>query len=154
MRRRTFVATAVGVSCFSGCPSPPIGRSGSSDGESRRLDRSSERVSATFEVVDLRAPVGDEVSATFGGETATVTGTKDPNGCNGPVLDTVEYDPPTNRVSLVVGWESRHDSNTACGNASFDYRSTVTVDDAAPSVAEVIHDYEETESRTFTVERE
>jgi len=111
-------------------------------------------VSATFEVVDLRAPDDDEVSATVDGETVAVDGTKDPNGCNGPVLDAVGYDPSTSRVSLVVGWAPRHDSNTECGNASFDYRSIVTVDGAAPSVVAVTHDYEETESRTFTLNRD
>jgi hypothetical protein len=111
-------------------------------------------VTATFRVVDSGRPTEASVDATFDGRDVTVTGTMDPEGCNEPVLDSVSYDQEAATVELVVTTEDQYPTlSVECGNASYDYRSVVTVDDGTPATVVVVHDHNERSDQRFTVER-
>lgn len=164
MRRRTLLAaTATGI-CLPGCLSPtgdaPAGpaesptRSGTGTGTPAR--HTADGVTATFRVVDGHEPTDDTASATFGDAAVTVAGTMDPAGCNRPVLSTVNYSATDGVAHLAVGTESPYEStrDVECGNASFDYRCELAVDDGRPEAVEVLHDYRGREDRSFTFERD
>ncbi|MFB6197527.1 MAG: hypothetical protein ABEI52_04565, partial [Halobacteriaceae archaeon] len=118
--------------------------------------KSADDVTATFRVVDGHSPTEDTVAATFGEQRVTVTGSMDPASCNKPTLASVGYDADAGRITLVVGEYSPYGETATveCGNASYDFRCIVTVDEGRPSVVEVTYDHPESDDQTFTVERD
>ena len=86
----------------------------------------------------------------------TVTGTTDPEGCNEPTLASVRYAPPKGRIDLVVGESSPYGETATveCGNASYDFRSVVTVDEGQPTVVAVTYDHPTNEDQAFTLHRD
>ncbi len=96
------------------------------------------------------------MDATFGTQQVTVTGSMDPAHCNEPALESVGYDADAGRVTLIVGEDSPYGETATveCGNASYDFRCVVTVDEGRPSVVAVTYDHPESDDQTFTVERD
>lgn len=161
MDRRTFLVGLAGTAGLAGCVSgpdedggstPSLTGNGPTDTPERRT---SGGVSARFRVTNGHAPTEDAASADFDGETVTVTGTMDPTGCNEPTLAAVGYRSTDAVVSVRVGTEPRFGPTATvdCDNASYDYRCTVTVEQEAPAAVEVVHDYEGTQDRSFTLDR-
>jgi hypothetical protein len=164
VRRRTLLAaTATGI-CLSGClslagdgPADTAESPTRSETETEAPGRhTANGVTATFRVVDGHEPTDDTASATFDDTAVTVAGTMDPAGCNRPVLSTLRYSATDGVAYLTVGAESPYEStrDVECGNASFDYRCELAVDDSRPEGVEVRHDYGRKEDRSFTLERD
>lgn len=173
MHRRTLLAAVAGGVTLPGCVGSPgssseptttptdSDRSPSTSPEKPKdtpttVRKTADGVTAIFRVIDGHSPTEDTVDATFDEQQVTVTGSMDPASCNEPTLESVSTDADTGRVTLVVGEYSRY-SETAtvkCGNASYDFRCVVTVDEGRPSVVEVTYDRPESDDRTFTVERD
>lgn len=119
--------------------------------------KTADGVAATFRVVGSRGhPIEETLDATFDGGEVTVTGSVDPDGCNEPTLSSVEYDASSGRIHLVVGEYSPYGETATieCGNAIYDFRSVVTVEEGEPSVVEVRYDHPTREDSTFTVARD
>jgi len=117
--------------------------------------RTASGVEATFQIIDGRRPTDASATASFEGAQVIVDGTMDPAGCREPILRSVDYDRSTRTVRLVIGTESPYGptANVECGNASYDYRCTVVVENGTPSVIEIIHAHQERENRTFVLEK-
>lgn len=168
MRRRALLATIPGGVALTGCLSSrggaptasepsPSGSSTSRPKDTETAERkTADGVAATFQVVDGHRPTEDTAQADFGDGKVTVTGTMDPEGCNEPTLSSVSYAPSEGRIDLVVGESSPYGETATieCGNASYDFRSVVTVDEGRPTVVEVTYDHPTNEDQTFTLERE
>lgn len=161
MRRRNFIAAVTAGSlagCLSGEASPPSETSSSATKQTETatpVRRTADGLTASFRVVDGHEPIDDAATATFDGDTVTVTGTADPSGCNRPTLSAVRYDVANDVVHLAVGEKSRFGptATVECGNASFDYRCVLAVDRGRPTTVEVVHDYRTNDDRSFTLER-
>lgn len=172
MRRRAYVGAVAAVLGLSGCVSSPGSSPETSPPETSEtretretrattdkptespVRRTAEGVDATFRVVDGHAPTDDTADATFEGGEVVVTGSMDPAGCRRPALSSVAYDRESGTVRLVVGSERRYETVTVeCGNASYDYRCVVRVEDGTPTRAEVVHDRHDGEDSTFVTER-
>lgn len=112
--------------------------------------------SAVFQITDSRAPTDDTTSATFEGSEVTVTGIMDPSGCNRPVLDDVRYNANDGVFHVAIGGKSAYGETATveCGNASFDYRCTLTVKRDQPESVEVVHVYEGKDNQSFTLKRD
>lgn len=119
------------------------------------MRQTADGVTATFRVVDSHAPTDDIARATFDGETVTVTGTMDPSGCNRPTLTAVRYNAADGVIHLDIGGESPYGKTATveCGNASYDYRCTLSVSRGDPEAVEVIHNYEDRDNRSFNLVR-
>lgn len=162
MRRRTLlVAVGAGVG-LSGCLSragdtdPPATTTTAKGDTPTPMRRTADGVTASFRVVDGHAPTDDTASATFDGETVTVTGTMDPSGCNRPTLAGLRYDADDGVVHLAVGGASPYGETATveCGNASYDYRCSLSVSRGAPEAVELRHSYDGKDDRSFTLVRE
>ena len=79
----------------------------------------------------------------------------DPAGCRKPILRSVNSTASTQTIRLVVGTESPYGptATVECGNASYDYRSIVSVENGTVTVVEVVHDHTERDDRTFILEK-
>lgn len=161
MRRRAILTVIASGVSLSGCLSQP----GDSPAEATAsppasrtatpVRETADGVTATFQVVDGHAPTDDTASATFEEMHVTVTGTMDPSGCNRPTLSSVRYNPADSVIHLTIGGESPYGQTATveCGNASFDYRSVLSVDSGRLTAVEVVHDYEDKAVQSFTLER-
>jgi hypothetical protein len=162
MRRRTFLTVIVSGASLSGCLSQtdegPARATTSSptNGTATPVRQTADGITATFQVVDGHAPTDDTASASFEETHVTVTGTMDPSGCNRPMLSSVRYNAADSVIHLRIGGESPdgQTGDVECGNASFDYRSVLSVDSGRPTTVEVVHDYEDKTGQSFTLERE
>lgn len=161
MRRRALLATiSAGVS-VPGClsrivdPAPQSRTTIGKDATQTPMRRTVNGVTATFRVVDSHAPTDDIASATFGDETVTVTGTMDPSGCNRPTLTAVRYNATDGVIHLDIGGKSPYGETATveCGNASYDYRCSLSVNQGDPEAVEVIHNYEGRDTRSFNLVR-
>lgn len=181
MRRRSLLACVAGGLTLAGCVADSDVPAGSTDASPTDSDapsdstgsdlspsaspgkpkdtptavrKTADAVAATFRVVGSHAPTEDSVEAAFDGDEVTVTGSIDPAGCNEPTLDAVSYDTGAGRVELVVGQSDPYGETATveCGNASYDFRSVVTVEGGDPRVVDVTYDRPNREDRTFTVE--
>ena len=180
MHRRTFVAATASAVGLAGCLAPVAGdpeqtteppakpgatetRTGATGSSAPTkpgatetpVRMTAEGVAASFRVVDGHAPTDATAGATFDGARVVVTGTMDPAGCRRPALSSVRFDAASDTVHLVVGTAARYGETATveCGNASFDYRSVVTVADGTPTTVTVVHDHHDGDDRTFTLER-
>jgi hypothetical protein len=177
MRRRALLAVVAGGFTLAGCITSSDAPAGSTDAspdptasdptasvspgkpnDTQTAARmTADGVEATFRVVGSGGtPIEEEVDATFDGDEVTVTGSIDPAGCNKPTLDAVSYDSAAGRVELVVG-ETNPYGETAtveCGNARYDFRSVVTVEEGTPNAVAVTYDRPGRDDQTFTFERE
>lgn len=168
MDRRAFLTATSGVLAVSGCLSSPPGRPSGTDrptGESPGADgssgsqwtpvrRTADGVEATFRILDARAPTDETATASVEDGRVVVTGTVVPHGCRHPVLGAVGYDRASDTVRLVVGTEAT-DGRTAtvvCDAVGYDYRTVASADRGPPSTVDVVHEHDEREDRTFTVE--
>ena len=156
MRRRALLVAVTSVTGVAGClgeRSPAEPATPASTSTTTPLTRTAEGVTATFRVVDGRAPVDDTAAATFEAERVIVTGTMDPSGCDRPIPTEVGFDPDDGAVRLVVGGNSPYETaDVECGNASFDYRCVVSVDRGEPESVVVVHDSGDGSER-FVIER-
>lgn len=161
LRRRIFLAVIASGASLSGCLSQtdegPAGATPSSptNGTATPVRQTADGITATFQVVDGHAPTDDTANASFEETQVTVTGTMDPSGCNRPILSSVRYNTVDSVIHLRIGGESPHGqtADVECGNASFDYRSVLSVDSGRPTAVEVVHDYEDKAVQSFTLER-
>lgn len=176
MDRRALLVTIAGSVGIAGCvATDPAGSSTTLSSKATDSDRepsattgkskqtptavrkTADGVSATFRVVGSRgAPLEESVDATFDGNEVTLTGSIDPAGCNEPTLESVDYDASAGRVILVVGEVDPYADSTVtaeCGNAVYEFRSAVTVDEGTPTVVTVTYDGP-SDDQTFTVERD
>lgn len=181
MNRRAVVTTIAGSIALSGCLSevgdtqdtnpsggsttasttnepstaPPTTLS-TSDETPTPVTYTTDQVAATFQVVDSHTPTEDTASATFDGTEVTVTGTMDPSNCNRPALTDVRYNTMDAVLHVSVGGEARfgETATVECGNASYDYRCTFTVDDGSPEAVELVYAYEGKDNRSFNLVRE
>jgi hypothetical protein len=71
------------------------------------------------------------------------------------MLSSVRYNAVDNVIHLKIGGESPYTQteDVECGNASFDYRSVLSVTNGRPAAVEVVHDYEDKAIQSFTLER-
>lgn len=181
MNRRAVLTTIAGSIALSGCLSEPGGSQDSdspggsttgtptdepstapptslstNDPGQTPVTYTTDHVEATFQVVDSHTPTEDTASATFDGTEVTVTGTMDPSNCNRPALTDVRYNTNDAVLHVSVGGEARfgETATVECGNASYDYRSTLTVDSGSPEAVELIYAYEGKDNRSFNLVRE
>jgi len=162
MYRRAVLGATVGCLCCAGCLSnsgsvPSTGTDGPpTDEPTATASRTRTGVEASFEVVDGHQPTDPTAAARFEADRVIVTGTMDPGGCREPILGSVAYDRPAGRLRLVVDTESPYGptATVECGNASYDYRCTVSVEDGTPAVVEVVHAHEGRDDRTFVLRDE
>lgn len=168
MHRRAVLAAVPGLLAASGClSSPPAGSSGTEPPTERPsrtekpsnarwtpIRRTADGVEATFEILDAHAPTDETAAATAEDGRVVVTGNVFPHGCRHPVLDSAGYDQGSGTVRLVIGTEATYGETATveCDAASYDYRTVVTVEEGPPSRVEVVHDGDERDDRTFTVE--
>jgi hypothetical protein len=161
MRRRTFLTVIASGASLSACLSRtddgPAGATTSppTNETATPVRQTADGTAATFQVVDGHAPTDDTANAIFEETQVTVTGTMDPSGCNRPMLSAVRYNAADSVIHLRIGGESPYTQteDVACGNASFDYRSVLSVDSGRPTAVEVVHDYEDKAVQSFTLER-
>jgi len=156
MRRRGFIAALGGVAGTAGClgsdeanPAPTTPTNGGETPTSVRY--TDDGLTATFRVVDVHAPTDDTANATFDGDEVTVTGTMNPGGCRRPSFGSVDSDAADEAARLRVGAESPYgpESTVVCDNASNDYRCVLAVEGGHLTAVEVVHRYEERETRSF-----
>ncbi|WP_224332801.1 hypothetical protein [Haloprofundus halobius] len=77
------------------------------------------------------------------GDTVVVEGCiRGRNGCSEAVLDSAEYDPSDDRLSVVVATEEERDEDEACTQAlvSRGYELRVVFEDGTPGTVDVVHD--------------
>lgn len=162
MRRRELLAVTAGGLGFGGCLSRRGNGSGAgttgfptSKTTATAVRRTALDVEAAFRIVDGHRPTDASATASFDGAQVVVKGTMDPGGCREPILRSVDYDRTTHTVRLVIGTESPYGptANVECGNASYDYRCTVVVENGTPSAVEVVHAHQERENRLFVLEK-
>lgn len=162
MHRRAFLAATAGGVGLAGClspivedPSAPTDSPTKSRSSGTPVRRTATGVEATFRIVAAHEPTEATAEASFDGTRVVVEGTMDPEGCREPTLAAVRYDASNGAVRLDVETESRYGPTATieCANASFDYRSVVSVETGTPTVVELVHDHHEREDRTFTLER-
>lgn len=159
MRRRAFLsatACCLGVAgCLSRTESTPGG--GTADPQTATASATTREHSAgvttAFRIVDGHRPTEASAAARFDAGRVVVTGTMDPAGCREPILDAVEWRRKAGRIRLVVGTASPYGptASVECGNASYDYRCTVSVESGAPRVVEVVHAHANREDQTFVL---
>jgi hypothetical protein len=120
------------------------------------MRRTAVGVTASFRVTDGHAPTEETASASFSADSATVTGSMDPNGCNRPILESVVTRDSGNRIEMTVGGKSPYGETATveCGNASYDYECVLSFSESVPSVVEVIHSHADGDEQTFRLERE
>lgn len=162
MLRRELLAVIVGGLGFGGCLSQRGNGSvaGTADSPTSKttataVRRTAPDVEAAFRIVDGHRPTDATATASFNGARVIVEGTMDPGGCREPIIRSVDYDRSTRTVRLVIGTESPYGptANVECGNASYDYRCTVVVENGTPSTVEVVHAHQKREHRTFVLEK-
>lgn len=162
MQRRALLTMIVSSVSLTGCLSGREPGSSDSTGaptkpttNSKSVQQTTDGVEATFEVIEGHAPTDDAASATFREKQVTVTGTMDPTGCNRPALESVRYNPTGGVIRLLIGGTSPYGSmaTVECGNASFDYRSVLSVNEGRPTAVEVVHNYSGKDNQSFNLER-
>lgn len=161
MRRRvllTVLASGVNLSgCLSQTDDSPAEATASppATGTTTPVRQTADGVTATFQIIDGHEPTDDTASATFEETQVTVTGTMDPSGCNRPTLSSIRYNAADSVIHLTIGGESPYGQTATveCGNASFDYRSVLSVDRGRPTAVEVVHAYDDKAIQSFTLER-
>lgn len=172
MHRRAVLATIVSGASLSGCLSlrngspaestePPSTKSPSTESPSKEtttqtpVRHTADGIEATFQIVDGHRPTDDTANATFSDSQVVVTGTIDPAGCNRPTLTELRYTATDGIIHLTIGGESPYGPTATieCGNASFDYRCVLSTERGRPTTVELIHNYQDTDNRSFTLER-
>ncbi len=161
MHRRTLLAALVSGASLSGCvsgrgdqPTDSPASISTKHKTATSVRRTADGIAATFRVVDSHAPTDDTASASFNGSEVLVQGTMDPSGCNRPTLDTIRYNAADGVIHLKIGGKSPYGETATveCGNASYDYRCRLTVDQSQPEAVEVVHDYAGKQIRSFLLE--
>lgn len=161
MYRRRFVVLFLGTTSLAGCISRDSDTSDTQPTKETEVEtstatrRTAEGITATFRVVDSHTPTSDTAEATFDDTEAIVTGKMDPSGCNRPLIGSVQYNSTDGVATLLISTESPYDPTTSveCGNASYDYRCVLGVDQGSLSAIEVVHQYDGKDHQSFSLIR-